>query len=129
METLIGLSDAVVTMGGYNTVCEILCQGRPSLVVPRETPRLEQRIRAEMFCRQGLVEFLPWAELSPATLRQRLDRLLDAPEPYRQAMARFPFSGLSVISERVAAFRQDLCRPDPTRPGARPDPACLPIVE
>lgn len=127
MEILIGLADAVVTMGGYNTVCEILCQGRPSLVVPRETPRLEQRIRAAMFSRQGLIEFLPWAELAPETLRQRIARLLDAPEPYREAMGRFPFTGLSVISERVASFREALCRPDPSRPGARPDPACLPL--
>ena len=129
METLIGLADAVVTMGGYNTLCEILSQGRPSLVVPRETPRLEQRIRAEMFCRQGLVEFLPWVELSPETLRHRLARLLEAAGPYREAMARFPFTGLSVISERVAAFRRDLCRPDPPRPGETPDPACLEVTE
>ena len=79
---------AAEIMGGYNTLCEILSQGRPSLVVPRETPRLEQRIRAEMFCRQGLVEFLPWVELSPETLRHRLARLLEAAGPYREAMGR-----------------------------------------
>lgn len=126
METLIGLADAVVTMGGYNTICEILSQGRPSLVVPRETPRLEQRIRAEMFARQGLVEFLPWAELSPTALRQRLETLLTGPEPYKDAMARFPFTGLAAISDRVAAFRRDLCRPDPSHPGQPLDPACWP---
>jgi predicted glycosyltransferase len=38
---------AVVTMGGYNTVCEVLATRRPALVVPRERPRLEQAVRAD----------------------------------------------------------------------------------
>jgi len=126
LETLIGLADVVVTMGGYNTVCEVLSQGKPSLVVPRETPRLEQRIRAEVFCDKGLIEFLPWDALSPRTIRDKIDRLLDRPEPYRAAMDRFPFTGLAAISERVAAFRRELCRPDPAHPDARPDPSCSP---
>jgi len=114
METLLGLADVVVTMGGYNTTCEILSQGKPSLVVPREVPRLEQRIRAEAMSRRGLIEFLPWDELSPTGIREKLARLLGDPAPYAAAMARFPFTGLSVISERVAAFRKELCRTDKT---------------
>ncbi len=110
METLMGLADAIVTMGGYNTTCEILSQAKPSLVVPREVPRLEQRIRAEVLSRQGLIEFLPWDELSPDTIRAKLNRLLTDPAPYKAAMARFPFTGLSVISNRINAFRQEACR-------------------
>ena len=110
METLMGLADAIVTMGGYNTTCEILSQGKPSLVVPREVPRLEQRIRAEVLSRQGLIEFLPWDELSPDAIRAKLTRLLADPAPYKAAMARFPFTGLSVISNRINAFRQEACR-------------------
>ena len=34
-------------MAGYNSVMEILSAQVPALLVPRETPRLEQRIRAE----------------------------------------------------------------------------------
>jgi predicted glycosyltransferase len=112
METLMGLADAIVTMGGYNTTCEILSQAKPSLVVPREVPRLEQRIRAEVLSRQGLIEFLPWDELSPDTIRAKLNRLLADPAPYKAAMARFPFTGLSVISNRINAFRQEACRAD-----------------
>ncbi len=110
METLLGLADAVVTMGGYNTTCEILSLGKPSLVVPRETPRLEQRIRAEILSRRGLLEYLPWAELSPDAIRRKLARLLGDPAPYRGAMSRFPFTGLSVISDRLTAFREQSCR-------------------
>jgi predicted glycosyltransferase len=116
METLIGLADVVVTMGGYNTTCEILSLGKPSLVVPREVPRLEQRIRAEVLSRRGVIEFLPWDALSPEVLREKLTRLLFHPEPYQRAMASFPFTGLSVISDRLAVFRQELCRSDKNAP-------------
>jgi predicted glycosyltransferase len=105
MEVLLGLADAVVTMGGYNTTCEILSQIKPSLVIPREVPRLEQRIRAEMLSRRKLIEFLPWEELSPDSLRDKIGALLDDPEPYCRAMGEFKFCGLEVISARVAAFR------------------------
>ena len=112
METLMGLADAIVTMGGYNTTCEILSQGKPSLVVPREVPRLEQRIRAEVLSRQGLIEFLPWDQLCADGIREKLTHLLADPQPYKDAMAKFPFTGLKIISERLSAFRQEACRAD-----------------
>jgi predicted glycosyltransferase len=48
----------VVAMGGYNTFCEILSFGKPALLVPRTTPRLEQYLRAERAQRLGLVRML-----------------------------------------------------------------------
>lgn len=39
-------SSCVVTMAGYNTTCELLSAGVPTVFVPRSRPRLEQRIRA-----------------------------------------------------------------------------------
>jgi predicted glycosyltransferase len=52
-------ASAVVAMGGYNTFCEILSFGKPALLVPRTTPRLEQYLRAERAQRLGLVRMLP----------------------------------------------------------------------
>jgi len=112
METLMGLADVVVTMGGYNTTCEILSQGKPCLVVPREVPRLEQRIRAEVMSGRGLIEYLPWHALTPDAIREKLTHLLGNPAPYKAAMADFPFTGLSVISDRLTTFRQELGRGD-----------------
>jgi len=123
METLIGLADVTVTMGGYNTTCEILCQGKPSLVVPREVPRLEQRIRAEVMSQRGLIEYLPWEDLSPAGIREKLTQLLADASPYKAAMAGFPFTGLAVISDRVDAFRREACRADKTLPCPTVSPA------
>ncbi len=57
MEKAILAADCVVSMGGYNTICEVICAGRPSLVVPRSTPREEQLIRARIFAARGLLEY------------------------------------------------------------------------
>lgn len=48
----------VVTMGGYNTICELLCINVPMLVVPRTSPRKEQLIRAESMARLNVLDFL-----------------------------------------------------------------------
>ena len=46
---------AIVTMGGYNTLCEAVVTGVPTVVVPRTWPRQEQAIRASLFADRGLV--------------------------------------------------------------------------
>lgn len=48
----------IVAMGGYNTFCEILSLDKPSLIVPRTKPRLEQFIRAERAEELGLIRML-----------------------------------------------------------------------
>jgi predicted glycosyltransferase len=45
-----------VTMGGYNTICELLHQGCRTLVVPRVRPRREQLIRARRLAATGVLD-------------------------------------------------------------------------
>jgi predicted glycosyltransferase len=45
----------VVTRGGYNSLCELVRGGVPTIVVPRVWPRREQLLRAEAFESRGLV--------------------------------------------------------------------------
>ena len=45
----------VVTRGGYNSLCELVRGGVPTIVVPRTWPRREQLLRAEAFESRGLV--------------------------------------------------------------------------
>ncbi|MBI1210238.1 MAG: hypothetical protein GC190_02145 [Alphaproteobacteria bacterium] len=59
MEHLLADCRAVVSMGGYNTFCEILSFDKSALIVPRHTPRFEQSIRAEAAERLGLARTLP----------------------------------------------------------------------
>ena len=58
MEHLMADSLATVSMGGYNTFCEILSFDKRALIVPRHVPRLEQTIRAEAAQRLGLAQML-----------------------------------------------------------------------
>jgi predicted glycosyltransferase len=106
MEEILAAADLVITMGGYNTVCEILSQGTVALIVPREAPRKEQLIRAEVFRNQNMVDYIPWNSFSPQTLRKKLFQLLEYPEPYHEAIARFRLTGLDVISQRLRACKR-----------------------
>jgi predicted glycosyltransferase len=47
--------DALVSMGGYNTLTEAAASGVPTVCVPRVSPRTEQLIRARAFARMGLL--------------------------------------------------------------------------
>jgi len=105
MEKIFAAADIVVSMGGYNTLCEILGQGTLSLVIPRETPRKEQIIRARAFARQNLVDYIPWGEFTTERLRQKLFALLENPEPYHEAIARFRLTGIETMKQRLHEFR------------------------
>ena len=108
MEKLMAAADLVICMGGYNTVCEIISQGTLSLLIPRDTPRKEQLIRARIFSEHKLVDYLPWNDLSPGRLRAKVFSMLENPRPYREAISRFRLSGIDVIRERLKHYRN--CR-------------------
>lgn len=105
MEQLIGAADLVISMGGYNTICEILSQQTPALIIPRETPRKEQLIRAEKLTEQGLIDYLPWKEVSAQLLREKIFTILGKSHTYQNRMASFPLSGLDTMRNRVEHFR------------------------
>ncbi len=105
MEKIFSAADIVVSMGGYNTLCEILGQGTISLVIPRETPRQEQIIRARAFHRQNLVDYISWSDFSADRLRQKLFDLLENPKPYHEAISRFRLTGIETMQQRLREFR------------------------
>jgi predicted glycosyltransferase len=105
METIFAAADLVVSMGGYNTLCEILSQGTLSLVIPRETPRKEQMIRAQAFKSQNLVDYIPWGDFTPEILQEKILALLEAPEQYREAIAQFRLTGIETMQQRLRQFR------------------------
>ena len=107
MEGLMAAADLVVSMGGYNTVCEILSQGTVSLVIPRETPRKEQLIRAKVLHNQHLLDYIKWDNLSPRILRDKILALLDNPEIYQEAISRFQLTGFKAMRRRLDFFRNN----------------------
>ncbi len=105
MEKIFAAADLVVCMGGYNTLCEILSQGTPSLVIPREAPRKEQLIRAQAFNSHDLVDHIPWGQLTPQILLKKILSLLEAPETYLEAISQFRMTGIETMQQRLRDFR------------------------
>jgi predicted glycosyltransferase len=72
-------SDAVVSMGGYNTVAETLACRKPALVVPRAMPHQEQVLRARMLSEHGYLRWLHPDDLTPRRLLEEVQQLLERP--------------------------------------------------
>ncbi len=79
-------SDLVVSMAGYNTVCEILESGCRAVLVPRVWPRQEQWLRALRWQRQGRVRVIHPGRLSPRALWHEIEEVLAAPRPAPMAL-------------------------------------------
>jgi len=105
MEKLLSAADAVISMGGYNTICELMSLGTPSLIVPRQQPRREQLIRAHIFHDQNLVDYVPLEDCGPEILERKLFSLLEHTEAYRRAIGGFPMTGIDTMRRRLAAFQ------------------------
>ena len=105
LEELIQAADLVISMGGYNTICEILTQQTPALIIPRETPRKEQLIRAQCLKKENLIDYIAWHDITPQLLREKIFSILDRAEDYSQTMAQFRLTGLDTMLERLKYFR------------------------
>jgi predicted glycosyltransferase len=68
--------DALVCMGGYNTLAEAVSRGTPTVCIPRVVPRTEQLIRADAFARRGLIRYVHPDRLDPTRLRTEVDEAL-----------------------------------------------------
>ncbi len=109
--TLVEHATRVIGMAGYNSVCEILSYRKSALLVPRETPRLEQTIRARRFAELGLVDMLPSSQLTPDALTAWI-----ATAPATPGTCPLQFTALEEVSRLVT----NLLQPDvPTIPLVR----------
>jgi predicted glycosyltransferase len=70
---LMAAADAVVSMGGYNSVCEALAVARPLVIVPRATHKIEQQIRAETLAAHGLARWVHPKEVNGERLADALE--------------------------------------------------------
>jgi predicted glycosyltransferase len=68
--------DALVCMGGYNTLSAALATATPTVVVPRVRPRAEQLLRTRAFAAKGLLRSVDPAVLSRSTLGDAIDDAL-----------------------------------------------------
>jgi predicted glycosyltransferase len=106
LEELMSAADLVVCMGGYNTICEVLTQQTPALIIPRETPRQEQLIRAKRLKSKGLLDYIPWTEVTSQLLREKILSLLQNQQQYKGTIDSFKLSGLDKIRARLTHFKE-----------------------
>jgi predicted glycosyltransferase len=95
--------DAVVCMGGYNTLSETISRGTPTLCIPRVHPRREQLIRARAFSELGLLRVVEPERLNPGLLRREVDGLLatNRHELTERAQAKLSFRGARRAAEQL----------------------------
>lgn len=114
MSERIAKANLIVSMGGYNTLCEIALQHKPVLVIPRIRPRLEQAIRAERWSQLGGVFLLHPSELTPTSLFRRVIDLLESGP--KTVPMRLDLHGLDRVAERFGEFwSKDICHATPVR--------------
>jgi predicted glycosyltransferase len=77
----IAASDAVVCMGGYNTLAEAMLLGRRPIVVPRSGHKREQLLRAQAFAKRGLARCLTFDQLTPESLAGEIASELESSDP------------------------------------------------
>jgi predicted glycosyltransferase len=98
-ERLLERASRVITMGGYNSVCEVLTSEKPALLVPRTAPRTEQLIRASRLRELGLVDMLHPSDLTSEALGAWVARDV---LPTASARGRIDFNGLERLPRMVA---------------------------
>ncbi|MFK7857535.1 MAG: glycosyltransferase family protein [Granulosicoccus sp.] len=109
MEELISSAKAVVSMGGYNTFCEILSFDKPALIVPRTVPREEQLIRTTRAAELGMVDMiLPMDADEPEKMAMALKLLPDRPKPSERD-SDFELDGLTNVSRFIGDILRARC--------------------
>ena len=115
---LMSAAGAIVSMGGYNSVCEALSLGRPLVIVPRATHKIEQRIRAETLASRGLARWIHPKELEEGNLAEAIDWALaqDRTTHGRLVRSLIPsFDGAARLTEYLGRWLGPGGRPEGSR--------------
>jgi predicted glycosyltransferase len=100
-------ADLVVSMGGYNTLCEIFTLHKRAIVVPRIMPVQEQWIRADRMARLGLLRAMHPDELTPAGLIHAVQEELGVSNVRPRSLYEVDLAGMSRIAESVHELLHD----------------------
>ncbi len=95
----------VISMAGYNTVCELLSLRKQAILIPRETPVIEQLLRARCLSARGIFDCMEHKEMNSATLLRLIKQRLE-PDPSKVVDSRnedkfrqIRLNGLDVINK------------------------------
>jgi len=98
--------DALVCMGGYNTLAEAVSKGVPTVCIPRTAPRSEQLIRAFSFERLGLLKTIRPEKLNAEVLREAVTAAvrISRQEMLDRANACLSFDGARQAASQILAL-------------------------
>ena len=92
-------ADVVVSLAGYNTVCELLSFAHRAILVPRAEPVQEQLIRARLLAAKGYFDLIEPEDLKPDIL---IARVLSALKPTPTVVPPLDLDGLPRVVQRTA---------------------------
>ena len=104
MASYLHAADAVVCMGGYNTVCEVLSAHTTAVVIPRVRPVIEQLIRAELLAERGIVSMIHPDALSSNLLLATIETSLTSARSIDDGL---DMSGLDRVEKHLAGLIGD----------------------
>ncbi|MGB1072091.1 MAG: glycosyltransferase, partial [Planctomycetota bacterium] len=79
LEDHLRAADVIVSMGGYNATLEAIAVRKPTIIIPRVSPRKEQWIRAKKFSQKGLINMIHPDELTTEKLLEAIETGLESP--------------------------------------------------
>jgi predicted glycosyltransferase len=94
----------VVSMSGYNTSVELLAARKNAIVVPRSVPREEQRLRASMLSKLGLVRYAEAEGDLAGRLAELVRQALAAPLEIPAIGASIDLHGAERVVEHLRAI-------------------------
>lgn len=100
-------ADLVISMGGYNTVCELLTLRKRAIVVPRFAPVQEQWIRAERMSRLGLLRTIHPHEMTPTLLMDTVQEELAQVDVHPYHSYDINLNGLSGVCDSINRLLDD----------------------
>jgi len=103
----IDAADLVVSMAGYNTICEILSLRKRAIVVPRVRPVQEQWMRAERLAQLGVLRTLHPDHVTPTKLMSAVTEELNADDGESQKAYKVDLDGMSRVVSSLYALLDD----------------------
>ncbi len=94
-------ADLVLTMAGYNSLIEAIHLRKKTLVIPRQGPSAEQRLRTEIFARLGLVQAVDPRRATPPDLARCIVESLNAGAVAKPLL---PMDGLENTVRRMTSL-------------------------
>ena len=99
-------ADIIVSMGGYNTVCEVLSAGKRAVIVPRVKPSQEQILRTTCMSKFDFFSVVEPDQLNPQKLSQAIQYQMQ--QAARQTVQpAIDLNGLSRIAHHLSSLMNE----------------------